>query len=72
MRSFLFYVLLSFIIIKNQEMTMITLTKKDLLKTIKKIIIVLLITFAFYCIIVRFKYPELTETQLFFKVFGLC
>lgn len=48
------------------------LTKKDLLKAIKKIVIILLILFGFYCIIVRFKYPEITETQLFLKVFGLC
>ena len=48
------------------------MTKKDLLEAIKKIFVVLLIIFAFYCIIVRFKYPELTETQLFLKVFGLC
>lgn len=51
---------------------MATLTKKDLLEAIKKIVIVLLIIFVFYCIIVRFKYPELTETQVFLKVFRLC
>lgn len=51
---------------------MATLTKKDLLEAIKKIVVVLLILFGLYCIIVRFKYPELTETQLFLKVFGLC
>lgn len=45
------------------------MTKKDLLEAIKKIVVVLLILFGLYCIIVRFKYPELTETQLFLKVF---
>lgn len=51
---------------------MATLTKKDLFEAIEKIAVILLILFGLYCIIVRFKYPELTETQLFFKVFGLC
>lgn len=54
-----------------QRIRRLMLTKKDLLKAIKKIVVVLLILFGLYCIIVRFKYPELTETQLFFKVFGL-
>ena len=48
------------------------MTKKDLFKVIKKIAVILLILFGFYCIIMRFKYPELTETQLFLKLFGLC
>ena len=51
---------------------MAALTKKDLLEAIKKIVVVLLIIFGIYCIVVRFKYPELTETQLFLKIFGLC
>ena len=50
---------------------MTTLKKKNLLEIIKKVVIVLLILFGIYCIIVRFKHPELTETQLFLKVFGL-
>ena len=48
------------------------MTKKDLLEVIKKIVVVLLILFGLYCIVVRFMHPELTETQLFLKVFGLC
>ena len=51
---------------------MATLTKKDLIKVIKNISVILLILFVFYCIIIRFKNPELTETQLFFKILGLC
>lgn len=48
------------------------LTKKDLLEAIGKVLIVLLILFGIYCIVIRFMHPELTETQLFLKVFGLC
>lgn len=45
--------------------------KKDLYKAIKKVLIAFLILFGIYCQVVRFLHPELTETQLFFKVFGL-
>lgn len=52
------------------------MTKKDLLEFIKKLIVVLLIFFLIflgtYSTVLRFMYPELTETQLFLKVFGLC
>lgn len=50
---------------------MAKLTKKYLLEAIGKFLIVLLLMFGIYCIVVRFMYPELTETQLFLKVFGL-
>lgn len=56
--------------LKNIE-RMATLTKKDLRKAIKNFFIVILLMFNIYCIVVRFMYPELTETQLFLKVFGL-
>lgn len=55
-----------------QRIQRLMLTKKDLLKAIKKIVVVLLILFGLYCIIVRFMYPELTETQLLLKIVGLC
>ncbi len=51
---------------------MATLTKKDLLEAIKNILVVLLIILGLYCIVMRFMHPELTETQLFLKIFGLC
>lgn len=46
--------------------------RKGTLKGIVKLLIaVLLIFLTVYCMILRFMYPELTETQLFLKMFGL-
>lgn len=47
-------------------------TKRKWRGIIKKIVIALLVLFGIYCMVVRFRHPELTETQLFLKVFGLC
>lgn len=46
-------------------------TKRKWRGIIKKIVIALLVLFGIYCMVVRFRHPELTETQLFLKVFGL-
>jgi hypothetical protein len=47
-------------------------TNKRTLKGIVKLLIaVLLIFLTVYCTVLRFIYPELTETQLFLKMFGL-
>lgn len=47
-------------------------TKRKWRGIIKKIVIALLVLFGIYCMVIRFRHPELTETQLFLKVFGLC
>lgn len=47
-------------------------TKRNWRRIIKKIAIALLVLFGIYCMVVRFRHPELTETQLFLKIFGLC
>lgn len=46
-------------------------TKRNWLRIIKKIALLLLVLFGIYCIVVRFLHPELTETQLFLMIFGL-
>ena len=48
------------------------MTKKELTEVLYKAVILLLVLFGVYCMVVRFSNPQLTETQLFLKVFGLC
>lgn len=45
--------------------------KRKLKGVVKLFIAVLLIFLTVYCIVLRFMYPELTETQLFLKMIGL-
>lgn len=47
-------------------------TKRNWRTIIKNIALLLLVLFGIYCIAVRFLHPELTETQLFLKIFRLC
>lgn len=47
-------------------------TKRNWRTIIKNIALLLLVLFGIYCIVVRFLHPELTETQLFLKIFRLC
>lgn len=47
-------------------------TKRNWRTIIKNIALLLLVLFGIYCIVVQFLHPELTETQLFLKIFGLC
>lgn len=46
-------------------------TKRNWRRIIKNIALLLLVLFGIYCIVVRFLHPELTETQLFLKIFRL-
>lgn len=47
-------------------------TKRKWRGIIKNIALLLLVLFGIYCIVVRLLHPELTETQLFLKIFRLC